>query len=675
MAKGLSRRDFLKGAAAGMASFAAMGVLGGCGTSAAATTAAPVTDAAPETETAAASTAAAAESVPETTAAETAPVVNPQPAAAGDRVPGYCGPGNWLGEAPAIADTEISQEYTYDVVVLGGGHAGLMAALGAVDEGATAAVIEQQPWGAFVDLEGTGANMGGWYGEDIGHVNSQFLIDRGFGPYNTGEITAEFCKRAGGRVNPDIIRSFVQQSGPMFDRYKEVYDMYEAERKENDGNVHLTGTLVRIPGVEVPDEGDFDMSNMFEYPLCNTQAAYSGYNVSYPIECGGYKTWPCNAQFYGYHGNDIEFIHKYIVKYTQENGAEWYFEHSGVVLVQNEAGDVTGLIAKDAEGKYVKFNCNKAVILAAGDFIGDPAMCWALLNEGMEWGERAGATAEDWARTGNRAGIGHKMGCWAGGMIEPSPRGWMGLGGLANGPWGTAPVLSLNVEGKRFCNEGAIPQLSPIALRQPAGLCCYVTDANWAESVAKAPLDHGAPNFGMDDYYDALKADMDAVELGNPEGTDVVGANLAERKMMKGTVFAANTLEELADLLGYEGEAKQNFLDSIAHYNELCHSADGDTDYGKDKDFMVPVEKAPFYGGKGELRHGSNPMMVTMSGLVTDASQNVLTKDWTPIKGLYAAGNCLGGRYGFGYSTPFAGNSVGMAMTHGWLAGHTAGKL
>ena len=461
----------------------------------------------------------------------------------------------------------------------------------------------------------------------------------------------------------------------MFDRYKEVYDMYEAERKENDGNVHLTGTLVYVDGQPAPDEGDFDMSDMFAYPLCNTQAAYSKANVSYPIESGGYKTWPCNAQFYGYHGNDIEFIHKYIVKYTQENGADWYFEHSGVVLVQNENGDVTGMIAKDAEGSYVKFNCNKGVILAAGDFIGDPAMCWALLNEGMEWGERAGATAEDWARTGNRAGIGHKMGCWAGGMIEPSPRGWMGLGGLASGPWGVTPLLSLNAEGRRFCNEAAIPQQVSIALRQPAGLNCFVTDANWAETVAKAPLDHGAPNFGMDDYFDVLKASMDAVEVGNPEGSQVTQAKLAERKIMQSTVYAANTLEELADMLGYEGEAKQNFLDSIAHYNELCHSADGDTDYGKDKDFMIPIETAPFYGGTGMLDHNSSPRMVTMSGLVADASQNVLAKDWTPIKGLYAAGNCLGGRYGFGYSTPFAGNSVGMAMTHGWLAGHTAGKL
>ena len=172
-----------------------------------------------------------------------------------------------------------------------------------------------------------------------------------------------------------------------------------------------------------------------------------------------------------------------------------------------------------------------------------------------------------------------------------------------------------------------------------------------------------------------IEAGMNAVEVGNPEGTFVIGANLAERKMMGGTVYAAETLDELADMLGYADEAKENFLASIEHYNELCHSEDGDTDYGKDKAFMVPIETPPFYGGTGSLSHSSRPAMVTMSGLITDGTQNVLKTDWTPIKGLYAAGNCLGGRYGFGYSTPFAGNSVGMAMTHGWLAGHTVGQL
>ena len=591
------------------------------------------------------------------------------------RVKGYCGAGDWLGTKPEISADQISATYDVDVVVLGGGHAGLMATLGAVDEGCTVATVEQQPWSAYVDLDGTGANMAGWYGEDIGHVNSQFLIDRGFGPYNTGDITAEFCKRAGGRVNTDIVRAFVQNSGAMFDRYKEVYDSYEEERKANDSAVYLSGTQVMIDGQAVEDEGTFDMSNMFEYPLCNTQAAWSGANMSYPIECGGYKTWPCNAQFYGYQGNNIEFVHKYIVQYTQENGATWYFEHTGVELVQNEAGDVTGLIATDADGNYVQFNAAKGVILASGDYIGDPAMCWALLNEGMEWAERAGATAEDWASAGSRSGAGHKMGIWAGGMIEPTPRGWMGLGGGASGPWGTAPLYLCNSEGKRFCNEGAIPQLTPVCLRQPAGKCAWVSDANWKQTVGSAPLDHGAPNFGMDDYMDVLEKSMNEVEVGNAEGGFVIGANLAERKMMGGTVYAAETLDELADMLGYEGDAKQNFLDSIAHYNELCASEDGDTDYGKDKAYMVPIDTPPFYGGTGNLSHTSNPMMVTMSGLMTDGTQNVLRTDWTTIKGLYAAGNCLGGRYGFGYSTPFAGNSVGMAMTHGWLAGHTVGKL
>lgn len=644
MSRHISRREFLKSAATGAVGIAAIGVL---------------------------STSYAAEGgpAPESTGGDV------ESTEIESRVAGYCGPGDWLGTAPVIDDAEIAETYDYEVVVLGGGHSGIGAAFGAVDAGVTVAVLEQLPWGNFVDLEGTGVNMGGWYGEDIGHVNSQFLIDRGFGPYNTGEITAEFCKRAGGRCNPDILKAFVQNSGAMFDRYKEIYDSYEAERIENDSNVYLSSTSVVIDGEAAPDEGNFDMSNMFEYPLCNTQAAWSGSNVSYPIECGGYKTWPCNAQFYGYQGNNIEYIHKYIVKHVEDSGSKFFFEHTGVVLCQDADGNVTGLIATNADGKYVKFNASKGVILCAGDFIGDPAMCWALLNEGMEWGERNGATADSWARSGNRNGAGHKMGCWAGGMIEPSPRGWMALGGGVGGPWGTCPLLMLNVNGKRFCNEGAIAQLWSVCLRQPAGLAAYVTDANWAKTVAAAPLDHGAPNFGMDDFYDMLKADMDALEVGNPEGGRVVGANLAERKFMGGTVYAANTLEELADMLGYEGEAKQGFLDSIAHYNELCYSEAGDTDYGKDKVYMQPIDTPPYYGGKGTLRHGASPMMVTMSGLIADETQNVLSTDWAPITGLYAAGNCLGGRYGFGYSTPFAGNSVGMAITHGWLAGKTVAAL
>jgi succinate dehydrogenase/fumarate reductase flavoprotein subunit len=65
-----------------------------------------------------------------------------------------------------------------------------------------------------------------------------------------------------------------------------------------------------------------------------------------------------------------------------------------------------------------------------------------------------------------------------------------------------------------------------------------------------------------------------------------------------------------------------------------------------------------------------------LAGLLTDKSLNVMKVDRsTSIKGLYAAGNCLGQRYGMGYSTPSAGNSMGMAMTHGREVGKIIASL
>jgi predicted oxidoreductase len=58
-----------------------------------------------------------------------------------------------------------------------------------------------------------------------------------------------------------------------------------------------------------------------------------------------------------------------------------------------------------------------------------------------------------------------------------------------------------------------------------------------------------------------------------------------------------------------------------------------------------------------------------LAGLVTDNHLNVVDSNKDPIAGLYAAGNCLGGRYGYFYPTPIAGNYIGQAMTHGRVLG------
>jgi hypothetical protein len=150
--------------------------------------------------------------VSEATASET-PKAVPQ----SNRVIGYCGEGDWLGTPPVIADSKIKKTINVDVLVLGGGHAGVLAALGASDKGAKVAVIEK------MDEAGFTKDPAHFLGEDIDHVNSKWLISRGYGPFNTGEIVAEFVKRSAGRCNPEIIRLFVENSGAMFDRMAEAY--------------------------------------------------------------------------------------------------------------------------------------------------------------------------------------------------------------------------------------------------------------------------------------------------------------------------------------------------------------------------------------------------------------------------------------------------------------------
>ena len=665
----------------------------------------------------------AAGSAPKETTAKAAA----QPSSS-NRVPGYCGEGDWLGTPPVIPDAEITKTVGVDVLVIGGGHAGLLAALGASDKGAKVAVIEKKAEEVFDDYIGR-------VGEDVGHVNSKWLINRGYGPYNTGEIVTEFVKRAAGRCNPDVIRLYVENSGAMFDRMCEVYEGYEELRKKNDSRVEFTYGGARgvggpgggapggdargggAPGGEARDGsppgggargegargegfpegggapgggfpgGDsggttvvYDFSNILGEDMVINQTQKGVDPKDYPIELGGYKTWPCNAQFMGPVLRNavggmvsvLRWFEKYHVLKTKEQGADWYYGTNAVVLTQEASGDVTGAIAKDADGKYIKLKAGKGVILACGDFIGNREMCWALLNECQEWAERAGTTKERFTAVSLRNGEGHKMACWAGGMIEPSPRGYMGLGGGAAGPWGEGPMLQLNADAKRFCNEAAAPLIAPIVMRQPSGLLCVVTDKKFMKSVEVAGLEHGGPNYGRPVYYEDMEEDMMKVLGTGANGGQVRGCTVAERN--PGTVYGANSLEELAEYLGYTGDLVKTFVESIKHYNELCY-AGADNDYGKDAKAMIPIDEAPFYGCRGRgMGGGARPSMVTVSGIMADGKLRVLNKEGQPIKGLYVCGNTLGGRYGLGYSTPFAGNNIGMALTHGWMAGKFAAE-
>ena len=85
---------------------------------------------------------------------------------------------------------------------------------------------------------------------------------------------------------------------------------------------------------------------------------------------------------------------------------------------------------------------------------------------------------------------------------------------------------------------------------------------------------------------------------------------------------------------------------------------------------MFPVKKAPFYACKLTPA----PLLVTVSGLMSDAEAHALDENGMPVPGLYVAGNVQGSRFGSEDPSMFPGTSHGMALTYGRVAGRNAAK-
>ena len=137
-------------------------------------------------------------------------------------------------------------------------------------------------------------------------------------------------------------------------------------------------------------------------------------------------------------------------------------------------------------------------------------------------------------------------------------------------------------------------------------------------------------------------------------------------------VFKADSLEALAAKIHVPLDALKQ---TVANMNEYARTG-VDTEFdrgGNDYDKMFgdaeqspnpcigPIEKAPFYAvpiNAGDLG--------TKGGLKADAHARVLDENGAPIPNLYAAGNNTGTPFGNRY--PGAGGTIGPAMTFGYLA-------
>ena len=290
-------------------------------------------------------------------------------------------------------------------------------------------------------------------------------------------------------------------------------------------------------------------------------------------------------------------------------------------LVANDKGQVLTVVAEGPDGE-VSYTASKAIIVCTGGYSANGK----LMAQYVPYGEdylAGGAPGSD----GNGLLLMQKVG---GALNEASmsaiPTFPMGLqskdnpktGSIANTyTWKTGGIV-VNQEGKRFCNETeSNPAVREVALEEQPGAVQYdiFTD--------KILEDLRAANGAY--FYDAYFA-----EEGQP------GAHVK---------VTAGSIGELAEKIGVPAE---NLAATVEAYNAAVE-AGGTDEFGRLYDGTKTTYNLAVNKIEGDTYYAV-PLhalcVMTLGGITANENMQVLDENGTPIPGLYAAGEVVGGIWG-----------------------------
>lgn len=491
---GLSRRSFLKGAGITALGAAAAGALAGCGNG-------------------------------YVNAAEAKNVATQMP-----------GTPSWLGAAPDVAETDITETVDVDVVVVGCRTGGLPAVISAAEHGAKVLGIEQMS--AIATPR-----------EDLGAIDStlqresfeefpQFEIDK-------MEAMEDIVRYANGFVNYDLVKLWADESGDMIDWLGEIIARNGEFTMRFEGSVGTEGQGARD------------------------------------------KAWATGHSPEKLTDNKDVTFGTTLRDYAEELGAEFRYDTMLVKCEQDASGRVTGVICRDGNDRhYLRVNASKGVILATGGYAANTEMVEAR----QAWNNRLKINVPV---GGSCTGDGIKAALWCGAAIDPigaavtfnraccKPDEVAGSDLVGKWFWfGEQPFLKVNLNGKRFCNEsGPYDYMLHSAFMQPYHTYVDIWDSDYVEQVRQInevgccrlyPFDNGAPS------------NMPITKM----------ASDFEALIEAGYIQQADTMEELAEKLNLPVDAT---VETWERYNGFAE-AGKDDDYNKEPYRLTQLTHPPYYG-------------------------------------------------------------------------------
>ena len=361
---------------------------------------------------------------------------------------------------------------------------------------------------------------------------------------------------------------------------------------------------------------------------------------------------------------------KVLLAYINERGYDVTYNHSLAKLVQDESGKVTGAIFETPDG-YVQINAAKGVLLTTGGYVSNAEMlhaCNPMVERCVTLQYGSPNNTGDGIRAAMHIGaqkdaIGAPMifdrgavlpGENAGIVSEPGePATFVGTDKQFN--LGSQPLMKVARDGKRFVNESTPYDFCCFAAAaNEGGVFCQVFDSNLKEDVKR---------------FNTIGCSRQTQQLLAKEADTPLDEIYADQ-LEKGTMVKADTLDELADKLGFTGEAKEAFLAEADKYNGF-YDAQKDSDFGKEAYRLSELRTAPFYG----IWYGGS-ILTTVDGLRINADMQVLDAEGHAIEGLYAAGDCSGSVFANNYPEYIVGCACGRTITFSRHAvRHMAGDI
>jgi len=400
------------------------------------------------------------------------------------------------------------------------------------------------------------------------------------------------------------------------------------------------------------------------------------------------------------------FVTTLMAQKCKEHGVEVLTGHP-VVDLEVKNGKIAAAIAKSDKG-HVRVAC-KACIMATGSWINNEAILEKYcpefaeakkkMNQGGQGGPPGGGSGSP---PGGETGAPPGGGMQSGTGGQGGPGGGMQGGHMNSNYTGDGIALAEKVGAFIDYDSFCIRLMGPVSMSRSQVFNAmvqtpYIITVNMdGNRFVAEPLQHmgifdgghvqiDQPDNKTFDIFDqntlaeAFKYQK-RIEAGTcaderfamvPDGKstfpDTMEDIQTDLKNNSAGIIQADTLEELADKIGVD---KKNFLETVKKYNECCEKG-VDLEYFKKKDFLAPINKAPYYASPAGLSTDG-----AFGGVRVNPEMQAYRADRKSlVEGLYVTGDFATGRHiNLGGVKRQVLNDLSWAFSSGFLAGTNAAK-